>query len=458
MHCQDYISLDYTLHDLYGLDGGNGSNIALVLFNPFIGDSQLRSVDPPNERFVYDSCCDPDSGDDDENARLEQQVLPQRYGYTAGKIPVICTDVQKPGCCASQCNSCGPSDLFRVFQKLRESQRPIGKLVPSLADISIPQDCLVSVIAPSEDLSHLPHTINPDDHYELLSKRGLALSGLPMPKTMVVDSRWTPDLSLNGACLQTEIQRMLKYIDMYPAPYMVKLPQTVSGKGAFKVSSEGDRRALRTRLHLWLRHALKKVNASNQHLHHSSLVFQEFIQGSTMSLSLFVTKSGRPVFVTCSDQIFDKTGEWVGGTVSYDRQALLEKEYSIISKKVAQFLHGRGYYGPAGADVLTDECGRQYIVDLNVRPTGTYHFGPLKGHFTKRGLWEAMTLKIYLECSQAEFEDGFKEELRNGNIIIMGWAESESKNRSYSIFTLGAKDTSSLEQLAQSITTWGARD
>lgn len=454
MHSPGYVSLDYTLYDLYDLDGGSASKIVLVFFSPFVENLQLGSDDPPKTRFLYDSWDIGFGGHED--ASLQQQVLPQRYGYTAGQIPVIFANSQSPSYCASQCNNYDPSDFFRTFHKIHEKQRPIAKIAPSLADITIPHDCQISVLHPSERLSHLPHTIHPDNHYELLSKRGLAMSNLPMPKSMVIDSTWTPDLALDGVCLQAEIERMLKNIDAHPVPYILKLPQTVSGMGTFKVSSEEDRKALRAHLHPWLFHVLKLVNRSNQHLWSSSLVIQEFIQGSTMSLSLFVTKKGRAVFITCSDQIFDKNGQWIGGMVSYKRQGSLEKEYLTTSTKIAQFLHKKGYYGPAGADVLTDEFGSQYVVDLNVRLTGTYHFGPLQGHFTQKGLWEAMTLKLYLRCSQKGFEGAFDEELRNGSIIIMGWAENETKDRCYGVFTLGAEDILLLKELAQKVMDYGA--
>ncbi|KAE8143878.1 solid-state culture-specific ATP-grasp domain protein [Aspergillus pseudotamarii] len=453
-----FVSLDYTLHDLYNLDGGSASKIVLVFFPPFTENPRLGSGGPPRERFVYDSFWELGSRQH-ENSALDQQVLPQRYGYTAGKIPVIGIDSQKRGSyCASEHNDYSTSNLFRSFQKIHESQRPIGKIVRCFADITVPPEGRISVIAPSDNFSHLLHTIDPDIHYRLASKRGLAMSNLPMPKTMVVDPTWNADLVSDEAYFQTDIQRMVNCIDAHPVPYILKLPQTISGMGTFKVFNEKDKEALRARLCPWLQHMLRRINKSNQHLFPGSLVVQEFIRGSTMSLSIFVTKKGRAVFVTCSDQIFNEKGEWTGGTVSYKRQSSLEKEYSEVATKVAQFLHDNGYYGPAGADVLTDESGNKYVVDLNVRLTGTYHFGPLQGHFTQRGLWEAMMLKYYFLCSQEVFEKAFEEELQNGRVIIIGWAQDETKDRSYGAITLGAEDELSLQQLAQRIQSYESQE
>lgn len=84
--------------------------------------------------------------------------------------------------------------------------------------------------------------------------------------------------------------------------------------------------------------------------------------------------------------MFDKEGHWEGATIRYDRQRTLKELHADIVSIFAIELFEKGDYGPAGVDVMTDEAGRQTIIDMNPRLTGDYLLGLLKYHFTSRGL------------------------------------------------------------------------
>lgn len=452
MDLDRHIHLDYTLYDLYSLDDGCASNIVLVLYLP----TQCNSRGTSQGRFIYGSW-DVHSHDQDHTL-LENILLQLRYGYMTGPIPLIF-----PSFRSHDDNDPGPNldNLynFEAFEKLRVDQRPVCKIARSPDDIMLPPDCRITVLVPTDSLLHLPHTIHPDVHYDLLSKRGLALSNLSMPKTAIIDPAWSPDVFLkDGVSLDAEIERILTLIDSHRLPFVLKMSQTFAGLGVLKLCKEEDRSAARTRLRSWLQLVLRWITPSNQHLQPCSLILQEFIQGSAVSLSLFVTRKGRAFFVACCDQLFDADGQWAGGKISYKKQPALEKEYSEISANIARFLHEKGYHGPAGADVMTDEFGNQYVVDLNVRLTGTHNLGPLRGHFTQRGLWEAMAMKCNFRRSQEAFERDFDTELRNGSMIIMGWVRNETKDHGCVGFTLGGEDPSSLQELSQKIRNYAALD
>ncbi len=65
-----------------------------------------------------------------------------------------------------------------------------------------------------------------------------------------------------------------------------------------------------------------------------------------------------------------------------------------------------------GADIMTDADGRQLVIDLNVRVTGSHSLGALRGHFARLGLNVATTLScLMLRLTRDEFQEEFREEL-----------------------------------------------
>ncbi|KAL2005883.1 hypothetical protein VTN00DRAFT_10376 [Thermoascus crustaceus] len=165
--------------------------------------------------------------------------------------------------------------------------------------------------------------------------------------------------------------------------------------------SNSDRLAAEEALKVELRRMLQQVDSSNRHMHPCSLVVQEMVPGEAVAVSLFATEKRRVTFIGCCKQAFDETtGHWNGGFISYKDQALLEQQYAGTIDALARFLHKKGYYGLIGADVTTDQPGRQLIIDINARVTGSYNLGCLQGHFVRRGLFEAVLLYRYISLAQ----------------------------------------------------------
>lgn len=451
MELSKSISLDYTINDLYAVDNEGEFNIAL-LYYPLQGDPNGATTAP---KFVYQYELEGNMEGPKPPIPLAAKVVPQRYGFSAGKMSLLMPDFD-----SASCNSPGfdtvPThldDTYRVFSQVKPDQQPMLCTVKQLGSLSLDPGSQIAVLLPTDDLAHLPHLMDPEVHYEILSKRGLAMSGLPTPPSEVIDSVLDPASKQDMTRLKHEISRMIEPINKHKLPFMIKLPQSISGDGVAKVSTNSDRERTKELLTTLLEKILQHVNPSNHHLYPCSLVLQDFIRGDTVGLSLFVTKKGRPIFIACCQQRFDEGGHWTGGSISYREQSTFSQKYADISEKVATFLHGKGYYGPAGVDVITDESDqRQYIIDLNVRVTGTFHFGPLAGHFVRRGLFEAATVTHDFSCSRMAFEEAFHDEIENGSVIINGWAH-ESMRRSHGAITVGGRDASELSQLVLKITT-----
>ncbi|KAK5988313.1 hypothetical protein PT974_12463 [Cladobotryum mycophilum] len=340
------------------------------------------------------------------------------------------------------------AEVYRTLSQLRHDQQPIVSIVTDLDQLQLAPDTRIAVKMPDDCLLHLPHVVDADVHYELLSKRALARSGLPTPSSTVIDVLLQPEQVHDPVNLEGEVSRMTSYFDVHPLPFVVKLNQSIGGKGAIPVHSEADRTRIKAIVSAHLRGMLPHINAANHHLHPCSLVLQDYVAGPTaMSLSLFVTQKGRAIFVVCSEQEFDEKGHWIAGSVSYADQEAMRQRYARCMEETAQFLHQKGYYGPAGIDIMTDASGAQYIVDINPRMTTSYHLGQLAGHFVRRGLSKATVIKDHFPCSRTIFEETFLPELQDGSLVVTGWARNESLSLSQGTVTVGGCDELEVESL-----------
>lgn len=435
------VSLDYTLYDLYAID--NDGNIPPGLFYYPFG---FKVDDPLPVKFVYNMGLETDmKSSAHPSARMEMVVrgLPQRYAFCAGKLHLI-LPVSTFG---EKKESPNQVELEKTFSQIQHDQLPNLSFVTSSDDIILSPETEIAVVVPTDSVLNIPHAVDPDIHYELLSKRGLAFSGLPTPPTVVVDAEIAPDDVQDPQRLQQTMRRMLEPLDTYQIPFFVKLNQSVSGKGVFAVSSEARRARIKEILSGQLQSMLEQINKVNNHLYTSSFILQDYVTGKVVALSMFVTRKGRAIFNACCQQRFDSQGYWIGGQISYPDQEALKQKYSGIMNQIAQFLHQRGYYGPAGADIVTGDNGKHYIIDLNVRVTGTHPLGPLAGHFTQRGLTNATIITEFFTCTRSDFERAFKAEIADGALIFCSWVRDEVIGLSHGGVAIGGADTEKLEDL-----------
>lgn len=428
------VVLDTTLSELYRLDNDDSHQPTLV-YAPF--QVYHRS---PTTKFIYHSGLRValPVAENEAIVKLRLWTSPQRHLFAAGSMPaVILTLGQRE-------HELSPNTVpflpMEDFQKsvavLPQNQRPIIAFHASPDESILSANSEVALSRPTDCLQHLPHLINPEVHYEILSKRGLAHSDLPSPPSTVIDTILQPSRVHDSATTTAEAARMAQTLDTYKMPFLVKLPQS-SGKGTFILSTETQRTELKEMLQLQLEHMLGQLTDVNYDMHPCSLVLQDYIAGKVVALSLFITRAGRPIFVGCCRQKFNSDGHWVGGSISYKKQEKFRACYADCMEQTAKFLHGKGYYGPCGIDILTSLSGKQYIIDLNVRITGTYNLGLLTTHFTQRGLHKSMLKAAYFSCSRAEFEQHFASEIQQGRIVITAWTYDASIALSYGVFIIG---------------------
>lgn len=434
------VILDHTLEELYSREG-DASNLVLVFAYP-TSPTQFQST-----KFPYQGPLFPRKNDRISTLRRLHNS-PVKFSLIAGKLPVILLDPnfeENEGSGLKGESSHFHADALEVFGQLHTDQRAKLSIIRSCEDLMLEPNSKLVVLGPLDRLEHLPHVVDPEVHYELLSKRGLAKSGLPTPETSVIDTSLNPNKIHNLQELDEEICRMLAPIAERALPFAVKVPQAIGGVGTFLVQTETERESAIERLRGELPQMLQDFNPQNQHLHPCCLIVQNFVPGETVGISLFVTQKGKGVFISCWKQVMSERGTWTGGSICYTEQPKLERKYAATIDQIALFLHKRGYYGPAGADVLTDPNGAHLIVDLNVRVTGSYSLGCLRGHFEGRGLSFALLYSFTVHCNQSDFRRRFQKEMTDGSLVILTWTSNLPDGSSMASVNIAAPDQAGLE-------------
>ncbi|MCJ1461699.1 hypothetical protein MMC07_000297 [Pseudocyphellaria aurata] len=442
--------LDVTLHDLYTSEGG-GEDITLAYAIPS-AEVQMTTAIPRANKFIYQSPACP-TNDSDTLAREFLQMIPQHCGFLAGNMPLIMIDLD-PDPDAGESSHVRnaenrrphQADAHRLLDGLTPHQRAELTFVSKPSDIKLKQDHRLAILNPMDCFLLLPHLVDPEAHYEALSKRGLAFSGLPSPDTEIVDTILGPNQISDNELVDAEVQRMISRIRACKIPFVIKMPQSLAGQGTFVVRTDADYTNAIRIVELETRRMLRQLSPQNSHMSPCCLVLQTIVPGDAVALSFFVTKSGRAVFNACCTQLIDAEGNWVGGFCDYREQDMLQMLYDHTVGLIAAYVHKLGYWGPMGADIMTDADNKQMVIDLNVRMTGTHPLGALKSHFQKRGLNVVVLLfSLMLTLTRDEFGKEFEEELRLGSIVVNAWVHMRGGKTSMTILILAAEEKDQLD-------------
>ncbi|KAH7227164.1 solid-state culture-specific protein-like protein [Fusarium redolens] len=442
------IEFDSTLKELYALSPGDEAEIHLCYTIPTVQVQMTRGI-PICKKYAYqDPLSHKDSG---IQARIFAQVVPQLFGIIAGKMNLIMFDLDGPG--RDDVDLQPRVDTEDVMQQICEHQRPTVTYVRNPSDVVIPEAAKLGLANPMDCLEHLPAAVPLESHYRALSKRDLVFSGLPTPPSAVIDTHLDSKQVLDPQLRANEVARMLSCIEKKSLPFVVKLPQALSGQGTFLIRNESDRSGSLEILRKEVDHMLVQLNDSNSHLHPTSIVVQETVPGSALAISLFLPQNGEPILTSCCDQFVSEDGHWDGGHIDYSQQSRLKAEYLPIAKKIAAYMNRLGYYGPLGADIMTDSEGNHLVIDLNIRVTGSHPLGFLKGFFSvTRGFNDAAVFfPLFINLSLTQFREIFSTELEEGRIIIAGWCHEQGAQSSVTTVIVAAEDQVRLGQLAQRI-------
>lgn len=448
------IKLEDTLFESFAAEDSPTPNVSasktFIAYNPVSG-KQVTPTIPPNTQYMIQQW----RGSSVENFSpiINLVLMPQRMAWMAGMMPVIFIqhDVD-PG-------RTGPTledDLEQTLAVLDPSCRFAPRFCKSLQEIheSVGSTEIIPFL-PSDGLANLRLFNDPDDHYFLLSKRGLALSGLPTPKAQLVDFA-VPQTAWSSDTLNHEISQAVKAIHERRPPFVLKSNSAGGSKGTYLIHNSEEKVMVEKDIANILLAELPTLNLANAYLHPLSLIMTDLLPGDAIGFNFYVHADGTAQFSTSTSQNFSKTHMWQGSTVIYSAQARLASEYADLIQTTARYLHSHGYRGPVGIDVMTDRTGVQNIVDLNPRPTGSFVLGCLRPHFAGVLGMDAVCTLPFMEFSATRktFEKAFEKELQIGQMVVLAWYSDLKALRCSTCLAVSSVDKDSLGRLCAAIQEW----
>lgn len=482
-YSQQVLHLENTTADLYMTGSFNEPPLYVPLFPS--SRVQLAPGIPRNQKYLFyeSSYAEPELSaeptDDLEYEKLRQTLscrsltdFVQNMIFAAGNMEIVLVDPDLPGCVPDGVSSSREHVKMQIEETisvLDPSQRPRIRWVDELDIMTLKPGQRIAPLMPLDNLVDFACVVSPDLHYELLSNQGLANSGLKTPRCEIVDFNTLAPATANccAACRNhghseliedactgvrrawrnEQIRRTVSVLRAKALPYTVKLQQAMGGSGTMWVKSENELAEVTWYIgEVYLKKYLSRLDATNLHLKPVNLILSDIIDGDTRAVSWFIQKNGEFVFISCSTQAWSDEGHFTGSRIVYSEQATLAKCMGPTLRRVSDFLHGKGYYGPVGIDVVEDGQGEQYIVDLNVRTISSSLLGSLRGHFVSRGLVHAGLLLLKFGMRRREFRERMNAEIIAGCVVIVGWFEQNTRLSTARI-VVGAEDGGSLADL-----------
>ncbi|WQF84028.1 hypothetical protein CDEST_09042 [Colletotrichum destructivum] len=542
------ITLDTTLADLYrrGSPRNAKKRIAQV-FSGINSGTRLSADVPRNAKYLYqdtpfntvpdDVSSSKPNGDAGQQRQQHKELavkylslIPQRDAFISGDTAVVLFHVDDTD---SQ-RAHDRREAEKTISVLPKNQRPdlVFCSGPSRIPVKEAGIDLIAYKLVLDGLEAYDLVVPTDTHWFLNSKAALARSGLPTPRSKILELDGVADearaccdpctdgdaaaefvipeacAGSRGEWFARQSSRILAELESHPLPFVLKNQQTFGGAGTYIVRTEDRRvRVVEDLRGGVLRKLLSSVTPSNVHLRPAALILSDLVEDPVgdFGLTFFVTDDGGdPIFLAASEQLTDGDNAWIGSTINYGRQDELERKFGALVKKIASWLRGHDYVGPAGADVLetrpspsrgqkptTNGCktngsdmnGYQtnghkanghtsngytngthppdtnadadfsnfHVVDLNIRTSGSLCLPLLRTHFTSRGLMSASSFSI--SCSQGRdaFIADFADDFAAGRMCVVSWYEDPDTGASLADVAVGAEDEAGLRRAMQRV-------
>lgn len=198
---------------------------------------------------------------------------------------------------------------------------------------------------PFDHLKTEKHAIDPDTHYRLLSKVTLASLGVQCPK---YSSYNLHNMSLEDIELPKQF------------PYLIKTSHGLSGEGTYIIKSTSD-----------LNYCLQELRTYLDTKLLETIVVSEFISNVVQNycVQFYLSKRGEITLIGVTSQLVTEQGNYLGGLIHY-RKTNISKFLEMIAA-IGQYAHEHGYFGVIGFDVLENQDGQLYVIDVNFRVNGS---------------------------------------------------------------------------------------
>ncbi|KXX82350.1 hypothetical protein MMYC01_201278 [Madurella mycetomatis] len=495
------IKLDTTLAELYKRASPKTTGIRLGLVSCGVTSGLGLTPDfPRNTQFPYQDQplnTMPRRELTVRNADLRKSLakkylslIPQRDAFISGAMPVIFFNLNQ----TPQQIERDRREAEATISVLDPSQRPDLVFCPGPSKIPLQDhgiDRLDFKVA-LDGLKGYPLTHDLETHWFLNSKAALARSGLPTPRSEIIEpegscqdaesccpacastSTSQSDLpSVPPTCtgprrrwLAIQTNRVLSAVRSRPVPFVFKTQQAFGGAGTWVVTSPEQKSRLLADLCSSadscdgvLPKLLAQVTRSNRHLGPATVLICDLVRKvvGDYGLTFVVADRGRVEFLAAAEQTTDGSSAWIGSTICYARQGELRRKFDGLMRRTAEWVSRFGYAGPVGVDVLEAETGAAagsgetecFIVDLNVRTCGSVSLPLLRSHFVSRGLQCASSFSIVVKGGRAGFIQRWRRPFEEGRMIILSWYEDPEAGESIADVVVGGEDEALLQELVR---------
>ncbi|CAN8098565.1 unnamed protein product [Discula destructiva] len=424
-HPTTTIRLDTTLADLYrecGIPGPFVVTMYCVFGHMDLHPSFSRElVYPEDEEPV------PYTDDEQEIARLRRVILglkPLRRAFGLGSVGVLlfAPNITEPGM-ARALSQLEPDQRHRpkivdlegdnFFGRLREATRGAKLLFWRPQGWMDEHDCL----------------LDPREMFDVNSKMFLLTSGIRTPRSEVLDLQ---KLALNDPS---------GIFQQQPLPFVVKLPRAGCGFGTFIVKTEAQRSKLLVSLVTYKARGTTDVILSQyiDLVHDLSVHFVVGAPGSAHDRN-------NPLIMGVTIQTLTSDGKWLGGHIDYSKQGELRDMVWDTVQDTTRKLP-ESFMGWAGVDIVADRDGRQWVVDLNARFTGSMPICFMSGHFWRdRSLPLAQFAAIEYPGGVDDIYERLQPLMGTGAVIVTATAEIEDGVNMADV-VWGGKDAADLAEV-----------
>ena len=155
-------------------------------------------------------------------------------------------------------------------------------------------------------------------------------------------------------------------------PCVVKLSHGYAGLGNFFIREPADEVKMRQQL--------------DRHWPDATLVINSIIEDvcGDYGVQFFLRSDGSMIWLGVTEQHFTER-KWSGGSFSAELQDQLFESAGAIIESTGRHLHAHGYVGVVGVDILKNNSGDHFLVDVNPRLTGISPFLMNSRIFAKQG-------------------------------------------------------------------------
>ncbi|KAK8055421.1 hypothetical protein PG993_000648 [Apiospora rasikravindrae] len=412
------VRLDTTLADLYRENGIDGAFI--VTMYCVFGHLDLHASFPRELTWPEDEEPVPYTDDPAEQDRLRKVILglkPLRRAWGLGNMEVLFF---------------GPNITAKgvrtALSQLHPSQRHIPRLVDldkgpvseqlrgmttmtvvGEANVTGNQHKKLLFWRPQGWMKEHDCLIDPQEAYDINSKKYLVTSGMHTPPSIIVDLQ-TTDLSSTSS---------LSPFHTRPVPFVVKLCRAGCGFGTYLVRNEVERESTLAALSTYRRRGVGEVLVSD-YVDLAEDLAVHFLVGAPGTAH----DRENPLILGVTIQTLTPSGKWVGGYIDYSAQTRLGDYVRATLRDTTRRLP-ESFVGWAGIDIVVDKnTGEQFVVDLNARFTGSMPICFMTGHF-----WERRGLPL-AQFSAFEYKGAHADEIyerlyalvQSGRVVVTATA------------------------------------